>query len=149
MLETRRTPRAPAEYTNLRRKGERLMTRHLSLELSVLASLIATPCFAGSLHTTFILVTDGQTPYCVINNVDSKPIEVTASATSLAGSTRTPVLDNCPTPPSTLNAGAACFTSYASDATLSCHFTAKGKARASAQLFAAGDLIQVIPATAK
>ena len=149
MVETRRTPRASAEYTNLRRKGEPRMTRHLSLKLSVLASLIATPCFAGSLHTTFILVTDGQTPYCVINNVDSKAIEVTVSATSLAGSTRTPVLNNCPTPPSTLNAGAACFTSYASDAVLSCHFTAKGKVRASAQILDAGNLTQVIPATAK
>jgi hypothetical protein len=126
------------------------MTRHLSLKLSVLATLIATPCFAGSLHTTFVLVSDNQTPYCVITNVDSKAIEVETSATSLAGNPRSSVIDNCPTPPNTLNAGAACFTSYAENATLACHFTAKGKVRASMQLFdSANNLLQVIPATAK
>jgi hypothetical protein len=118
--------------------------------LSVLFSLVAAPAFAGSLHTTFVIVTGDQTPYCVITNVDSKAIEVDASATSLAGSPRTPAGDTCPTPPNTLNAGAACFTNYAENATLSCHFTAKGKVRASMQLFDSGNnLVHVIPATAK
>ena len=126
------------------------MVRRVSFLLSALVPLIATPAFAGTLHTPFTFVGDDQTPSCVISNVDSKEIEVVVSGTSIGGSTRTPISNSCPTPPGTLNAGATCVVQYADSADLSCHFTVKGKVRASAQLTdAAGNLAVAVPATAK
>jgi hypothetical protein len=126
------------------------MSYRLSLTMSVLAAFVAGPAFAASLHTPFSFIGGDHTPYCIITNVDSKEIEVTATATTLAGSPRTPVVDNCPTPPSTLNVGATCFSYYGDGAHLSCHFTAKGKARASLQIIDAGaNVVDTIPATVK
>jgi hypothetical protein len=126
------------------------MARSLSFASSALFVLVAAPAFAGSLATSFVFVNAGDTPHCIITNVDSKDIEVTASATSLAGTVRTPESNICPTPPSTLNAGASCYTSYIDGADLACRFTAKGKVRASVQILDGSNNVRVaIPATAK
>lgn len=126
------------------------MSHRLSLTLSALAALVATPALAGPLHTPFSFVGGSQTPYCIVTNVGTKAIEVDVSATSIGGGLRAPIVNNCPVPPNTLSAGATCFSYYADGATLSCHFTAKGKVRAALQILdGSNNVVDTIPATAK
>lgn len=147
MIDTH-APHAPAERPQTGRKGKSLMIRRLLLA-SVLVS-IASPALAGSLHTSFVFITGSNNAYCIITNVNTKPIEVTVSATSFGGSTATPSTNNCPVAPNTLNPGASCYASYNDNISVACSFTAKGKARASMNVISpANELIAVYPATAK
>jgi hypothetical protein len=143
-------PHAPAENLESGRKGKVLMIRRLLLTSSVLVSIAASPALAGSLHTSFVFITGSNNAYCVITNVNTKPIEVTATASTFAGNTATPSANNCPVPPNTLDAGASCYAVYNDDIDVACNFTAKGKARASMNVLSpANELVAVYPATAK
>jgi len=73
---------------------------------------------------------------CIITNVNSKPIEVTAEVLDSSDSSLVPVqLKGCPGPPATLAPGHSCSTdlsNFNTDAIVYCHFTtSSSKVRAS------------------
>jgi hypothetical protein len=126
------------------------MIRRLLLSSSALVTIAASPALAGSLHTSFVFITGSNSAYCIITNVNTKPIEVTATASTFAGNTAPPAIANCPVPPNTLNPGASCYSSYNDDVDVACNFTAKGKARASMSVISGtNELVAVYPASAK
>ena len=95
-------------------------------------------------------VLDNATVACMLVNAGTAPIQVTntvhnAMGTDISGG------NNCPTPPATLDPGAACFTVLTTGGQLPvyCRFTSSSsKVRASLVLRGAnGTYVSIVPAT--
>jgi hypothetical protein len=150
MIDTLRLAQAPSKTAIRIREEGVFMTRRLFVTLSAVSSLVATPAMAGSLFAPFTFVPGSNAPYCIITNADSKPIEVSVSATGFAGNVLTPTSNNCPDAPDTLNPSATCYAVYADSSDLACRFTTKGKARAHTEVLdGSNNVVTTIPATAK
>ena len=86
---------------------------HGAAALATFAFVLTSAPDAGAatvLTTALAITNNGQTPVCVVTNVDKKPITVTAQLFDpLFGTPVTPASSTCPVPPATLAPGAGCF----------------------------------------
>jgi hypothetical protein len=86
---------------------------HGAAALATFAFVLTSAPDAGAatvLTTAPAVTNNGQTPTCLITNIDKKPITVTAQLFDpLFGNPETPVSNTCPVPPATLAPGTGCF----------------------------------------
>jgi hypothetical protein len=121
----------------------------------VILTFLAAPALASHDLYTGHSLTGGSTEetICIITNVNTKPIEVTAEILdSFDSSLVSGQLDLCPAPPATLAAGHSCSTSldkFTQDEIVYCHFTtSSSKVRASLlQVTSAFETRVSLPAT--
>ena len=110
----------------------------MRLVTSLFFTFLAAPALASQDLYTGHSLTGGSTEetICIITNVNSKPIEVTAEILDSFDSSLVPgQLKVCPVPPATLAPGHLCSTSlsnFNTDEIVYCHFTtSSSKVRAS------------------
>jgi hypothetical protein len=99
-------------------------------------------CFAGDVGAATLFSTpqvpanNGQLPYCLVTNVDTKPITVTMELVDFFGDTITPDFDGCPVPPATLAPRETCQVAASPNSQMSCRVTSSSKKiRAALNLF--------------
>ena len=105
---------------------------------SLFFTFLVAPALASQDLYTGHSLTGGSTEetICIITNVNSKPIEVTAEILdSFSSSLVSGQLDACPVPPATLAPGHSCssdLSNFNTDGIVYCHFTtSSSKVRAS------------------
>jgi hypothetical protein len=126
------------------------MTRSISKVLMALVPwlILAAPASAATLITPLVATNGSQEPGCLITNVGTKPITVTAELVAGSGFTVTPVAANCPEPPATLAPRVTCQAVAPLGFDVYCIVEASGKVRAGITVFESGGIFGgFVPAT--
>ena len=106
---------------------------------------------AATVLTTATAAPNGQAAACIVTNIDTKPITVTAQAFDpFSGTPEAPLLYTCPAPPATLAPGTVCDAVLGANIGTYCVVTtSSAKVRAALDVFntTTGALEVHIPAT--